>query len=78
MRLLAFLLTCLALSMPVAAEIVRLGDRFYSIDLPANPKGAPLILALHGGGGDPDQFASSSGSSTLRWYFPPQNCPARI
>lgn len=61
MRLLAFLLTCLALSMPVAAEIVRLGDRFYSIDLPANPKGAPLILALHGGGGDPDQFASSSG-----------------
>jgi polyhydroxybutyrate depolymerase len=46
---------------PVKAEPVRLGDRWYDIALPPNPKGAPLILALHGGGGDPDQFASSSG-----------------
>ncbi|MGL4236049.1 alpha/beta hydrolase family esterase [Tabrizicola sp.] len=60
MRLiLIFLAFCLAA--PVAAETVRLGDRYYEIDLPANPNGAPLILALHGGGGNPDQFASSSG-----------------
>ncbi len=43
------------------AETVRLGDRFYDIALPADPKGAPLILALHGGGGSPAQFARSSG-----------------
>ena len=45
---------------PGRAETIRLGDRFHVIDLPANPKGAPLILALHGGGGGPKQFASSS------------------
>jgi polyhydroxybutyrate depolymerase len=55
------LLFVLLLSQPLAAETVRLGDRWYEIDLPANPKGAPLILALHGGGGDPEQFASASG-----------------
>lgn len=60
MRKLA-LLIALLLPVPAAAETVRLGDRFYEIALPANPKGAPLILALHGGGGDPDQFARSSG-----------------
>jgi polyhydroxybutyrate depolymerase len=43
------------------AETLRLGDRFYDIALPADPKGAPLILALHGGGGSPAQFARSSG-----------------
>lgn len=43
------------------AETVRLGDRFYVIELPAQAKGAPVILALHGGGGGPAQFASSSG-----------------
>lgn len=53
-------LTLLLLT-PAGAETVRLGDRWYDISLPANPKGAPLILALHGGGGDPDQFASASG-----------------
>lgn len=43
-------------------EVVTLPDgRFYRIDLPANPSGAPLILALHGGGGNPDQLASASG-----------------
>lgn len=55
------LLIALVLSQPLAAETVRLGDRWYKVELPANPKGAPLILALHGGGGDPDQFASASG-----------------
>ncbi len=55
------LLIALLLSQPLAAETVRLGDRWYEIALPARPKGAPLILALHGGGGDPDQFAKASG-----------------
>ena len=55
------LLIALLFSHPLSAETVRLGDRWYEIELPANPKGAPLILALHGGGGDPDQFASASG-----------------
>lgn len=60
MRTIAFLIALL-FAQPIAAETVRLGDRWYEIALPANPIGAPLILALHGGGGDPDQFASSSG-----------------
>jgi len=63
MRRLALSL-CLALLTSfssAAAETIRLGDRWYDIVLPANPEGAPLILALHGGGGDPGQFASSSG-----------------
>ena len=55
------LLIALLFAQPLAAETVRLGDRWYEIELPANAKGAPLILALHGGGGDPDQFASASG-----------------
>lgn len=55
------LLVALFFAQPLAAETVRLGDRWYDIELPANPIGAPLILALHGGGGDPDQFASASG-----------------
>jgi polyhydroxybutyrate depolymerase len=55
------LLIALLISQPLGAETVRLGDRWYDIELPANAKGAPLILALHGGGGDPDQFASASG-----------------
>ena len=60
MRVLVLLIS-LILAQPLAAETVRLGERWYRIDLPANPRGAPLILALHGGGGDPGQFASSSG-----------------
>jgi polyhydroxybutyrate depolymerase len=60
MRLIAFLLA-LCLAVPAVAETVHLGDRYYDIFLPPNAKGAPLILALHGGGGDPDQFASASG-----------------
>lgn len=61
MRLIAAVLALVLAALPAAAETVRLGDRFYVIDLPANPQGAPLILALHGGGGGPAQFASSSG-----------------
>lgn len=60
MRALLFLLAVF-FTQPLAAETVRLGDRWYRIDLPANPTAAPLIVALHGGGGDPDQFASASG-----------------
>ena len=60
MRLIALLLS-LILTLPACAETIRLGDRWYDIVLPPNPRGAPLILALHGGGGDPDQFASASG-----------------
>ncbi|MCU0903311.1 MAG: hypothetical protein MUE83_05495 [Tabrizicola sp.] len=59
-----FFAACLAvltLLAPAGADTVRLGDRWYDIVLPANPKGAPLILALHGGGGDPKQFSGSSG-----------------
>jgi polyhydroxybutyrate depolymerase len=59
LRLALTLLLLLPLS--ARAETVRLGDRWYDIVLPANPEGAPLILALHGGGGDPDQFAKASG-----------------
>ena len=61
MRLIFLLIALLSLALPAAGETVRLGDRWYRIDLPANPRGAPLILALHGGGGDPDQFAKASG-----------------
>jgi polyhydroxybutyrate depolymerase len=58
---LTLFLAALIPSGPARAETIRLGDRWYDIALPANPQGAPLILALHGGGGDPDQFASASG-----------------
>jgi len=61
MRFLSLLLPVLLFALPAFAETVRLGDRFYQIDLPANPRGAPLILALHGGGGNPEQFATASG-----------------
>lgn len=61
MRKFVLLIAVLFISLPAYAETIRLGDRSYRIELPANPKGAPLILALHGGGGDPDQFASASG-----------------
>ena len=51
------------LALPAGAETIRLGERSYRIDLPAKPQDAPLILALHGGGGSADQFARSSGLS---------------
>lgn len=42
-------------------EIALADGRFYRIDLPATPDNAPMILALHGGGGNPDQTARNSG-----------------
>ena len=58
-----FVLALFLMAAPVAAETVRLGDRSYRIDLPAHPADAPVIVALHGGGGSADQFARSSGLS---------------
>jgi polyhydroxybutyrate depolymerase len=58
-----FVLALFLMALPAAAEIVQLGDRSYRIDLPADPARAPLIVALHGGGGSADQFARSSGLS---------------
>ena len=65
-RRLAVLLLCALPLIPSAApaETVRLGERSYRIDLPARATDAPVILALHGGGGSADQFARSSGLST--------------
>lgn len=57
------LLLLLLLAAPAHAETVQLGDRAYRIDLPARATNAPIILALHGGGGSADQFARSSGLS---------------
>lgn len=61
MRKFVLLIVLLAFPLSAAAETVRLGDRWYEIALPAKPKGAPLILALHGGGGSPDTFGKASG-----------------
>lgn len=58
-----FVLALFLMACPVAAETVRIGDRSYDIDLPERSRGAPLILALHGGGGSAGQFARSSGLS---------------
>lgn len=57
------LAAALLLALPARADLkeVRLGDRFYLIDLPDRSDGAPILLALHGGGGDPAQFAAASG-----------------
>jgi polyhydroxybutyrate depolymerase len=64
---------CAILAWPARAEMqeVRLGDRFYLIDLPDRASDAPILLALHGGGGDPAQFAAASGlgaAATARGY----------
>ena len=47
---------------PATAEMqrVRLDQRFYLIDQPDTPSGA-VILALHGAGGNPANFAMVSG-----------------
>jgi polyhydroxybutyrate depolymerase len=42
-------------------EVTLSDGRSYRIDLPASPDDAPMILALHGGGGNPDQTARNSG-----------------
>lgn len=51
------------MSLPALAETVALADRSYRIDLPDDRAAAPMIVALHGGGGGADQFARSSGLS---------------
>lgn len=61
MRIVALLLPLLLLALPGAAETVRLGDRYYEIALPAKARGAPLILVLHGGGGNPDRTERVTG-----------------
>ncbi|MCB6177191.1 hypothetical protein LHP98_03505 [Rhodobacter sp. Har01] len=55
------ILATMAVPALARSERVEIGDRWYRIDLPAKTRGAPVILALHGGGGDPEQFARSSG-----------------
>ncbi|MES2667296.1 MAG: PHB depolymerase family esterase [Pseudomonadota bacterium] len=57
---LILLLVCLAAPAFAERQEVQLGDRSYLIDLPDRPAGAPVILALHGGGGNPAQFARNS------------------
>ncbi|MCU0910001.1 MAG: hypothetical protein MUE98_01235 [Rhodobacteraceae bacterium] len=60
----ALVLAGLILAVGARAETreVSLPDgRFYRIDLPAQAAGAPMILALHGGGGNPGQTARNSG-----------------
>jgi polyhydroxybutyrate depolymerase len=57
----ALVLALTALPALARTERVEIGDRWYRVDLPAKSRGAPVILALHGGGGDPEQFARSSG-----------------
>ncbi len=46
---------------PAAAETIRLGDRTYEIEVPADARGAPLILVLHGGGGNPGRTEAVTG-----------------
>lgn len=59
---LTLLLIALAAPSFAAPQEVNLGDRRYLIELPDHPSGA-MILALHGGGGNPEQFAQASGFS---------------
>lgn len=58
-----FLLVLLLSALPAMADTVTLDGRSYRIDLPAERAGAPMIVALHGGGGSAEQFARSSGLS---------------
>ena len=63
MRIILFLMLSL-IPFSVQAETVKFSDgRYYRIDLPDDPSMARVILGLHGGGGNPDQFARSSGLS---------------
>ncbi len=58
-----FLLALVLMSSPALAKTARVdvGDRHYVIVLPDDVASPPMIVALHGGGGDPDQFARASG-----------------
>lgn len=61
----ALILFLTLLATPAAAQTlreVRFPDgRFYLIALPEGVARPPLILALHGGGGNPSQFARDTG-----------------
>jgi len=62
MRTILFLLFLFAAPVGHAeTQEIAVGDRLYLLDLPARPQGVPVIVALHGGGGSPRQFARSSG-----------------
>ena len=61
---LLILLLIAPLSAFARTEEITLADgRTYRIDLPTTVTNAPVILALHGGGGNPDQFARNTGLS---------------
>jgi polyhydroxybutyrate depolymerase len=66
-RLVTAALVGLLLAVPVSAaaqalrEVILADGRSYSIAVPPRATRAPLILALHGGGGSPAQFARASG-----------------
>ncbi|OYW59904.1 MAG: hypothetical protein B7Z31_05055 [Rhodobacterales bacterium 12-65-15] len=60
-RCLLFILPLLLSVLSAEADTIPLGGRSYEVVLPANPDGAPLIVALHGGGGSPGKFARSTG-----------------
>ena len=57
---LILMLVCLAAPAFADRQAIKLGDRSYLIDLPDRPTDAPMIVALHGGGGNPAQFARTS------------------
>jgi polyhydroxybutyrate depolymerase len=65
MRRLILLAFLLFLPLAAAAEtLTRVGlpgGRSYLVAVPTGVANPPLILALHGGGGSPEQFARSSG-----------------
>ncbi len=76
-RICSFLLTvllCVSFSLSSAAEIPKLEDmvRYYTgvvdgvkhdyiVDLPDNPRGAPVVLVLHGYGGSAEAFRQHTG-----------------
>lgn len=61
--MLKLILSLVLLAGPALArsEQISLGERSYVIHLPDGVRSPPLIVALHGGGGSPEQFASTSG-----------------
>lgn len=63
LRLAVALLALLCAPALAETQKVELGGRSYLVDLPAQTEGAPMILVLHGGGGNPAQIARNSGFS---------------
>lgn len=53
-----------ALAGPARNE-VALGSRCYLVELPEKPKGAPVLIVLHGGGGNAAQIARDAGIGAL-------------